>query len=184
MGIKPGKTEVRKLAAVMEQPYDTVEEAAEAALAEAWRLLEERGCWTVVGQLRYSPEGGWVDHDEAQAAKIALGWYATENMAAKAAQSLYQSGTTGEEFRTWVLPVFQGSPHEYFTVRKKEKARLDGKDDESVVGKRESALQRRIDFYARNGHANFPIDIDDDSDKCGRCGQEVPPDMQDQIQLP
>lgn len=182
--MKPGKKEAKAIAKVMDQEYESLEEAAEAVIAEAWRLYESVACWTVVGQLQYAPGGGYASKDEAQASKIALGHYRTENQADTAALSMTHSSATGEDFLTWTLPVFHGSPHEFYTNRKYEKNRIAYKADESAVAARERALKRRIDFFALHGHSEFPPDIDDETDRCVRCGQTLPEHEQNTIRLP
>lgn len=124
MAIKWGKTERKRIVAVLEQDWETVEDAAEAALQEALAILEERGRHTVVGQLRYSPPlGGYIDKDDADASKVCLGLYSSRAEAEKAATSLVYTGTTSEAWLTWVLDVEHSTPHE-LGMKRKEQHRL------------------------------------------------------------
>ena len=62
MAIKPTKTQVKRIAKLLDEgDFDDAEHAAEALLTEALAILEERGAYTVVGQLHYSPAGGRLD---------------------------------------------------------------------------------------------------------------------------
>lgn len=111
MAIKHTQTHVKKIAALLDQEWDSAEEAADALLTEALSILEERGKFTVVGQLYYSPKDGhWLDKDDARAAKVCLGLYSTQGDADKAAYSLTYTAGTGEQWLTWVLPVEHATP--------------------------------------------------------------------------
>jgi hypothetical protein len=152
-----GKRDVARLATVLEQNFSTVEEAAKAALAEAFAIYEEKARFTVVGQLYYG-EGGYIDHEDAAASKVALGRYGTERQAQSAAESLVINGRDHEEFQAWVLPVWNGSPASYFAERAEERKR------QELSGKTglEARLQRRIDFFRANpGVLVLPPEIDD-----------------------
>lgn len=119
MAIKYGKREIKKIAELLDQEWDSAEEAADALLAEALTILEARGKYTVVGQLRYSPPlGGYIDKDDADASKVCLGLFSTPADAQAAARSLVFSTTTNESFLTWVIDVDHGTPHELFVKRK------------------------------------------------------------------
>ena len=117
--IKYGKTEIKKIAALLDQEWDSAEQAADALLAEAVAIVEARGKFTVVGQLRYSRfEGGYVDHSDAAASKVCLGLYSSRAEADKAAERLVFSSTTNESFLAWVIEVDYRTPAEVFTARK------------------------------------------------------------------
>lgn len=120
MAIKYGKTEIRKIAKLLDSgDFDSAEDAAEALLAAALEILEARGKFTVVGQLRYSPKGGgYIDPEDARASKVCLGLYSTEGDADKAAYALVYNTATHEEFRTWVLPVEHKTPAQVYADRK------------------------------------------------------------------
>jgi len=156
LSLTTGKRDIARLAAVLEQDFGNVEEAAKAALAEAFAIYEEKARFTVVGQLYYSD--GFIDHADAAATKVALGRYGTEKQAQSAAESLVISTRTHEEFRAWVLPVWHGTPASYFGERAEERKR------EELRGKTglEARLQRRIDFFKANpGALILPPEVDD-----------------------
>lgn len=131
MALKPGKRDIQALARMMDQDWDSLDDAAEAVLAKAWELYEAKAKYTVVGQLYYAK--GYVDPDEARAAKVALGNYSTERQARQAAESLWYSTQTHEEFRSWVLPVHHGTPASFYADRKKarEEAEREARRDEN-----------------------------------------------------
>ncbi len=117
--IRYGKTEVKKIAALLDQNWDSAEEAADALLKEALAILEERGKWTVVGQLAYSmPLGGYVDRKDADASKVCLGMFSSKAEAERAADSLVFSPDRQETFRSWVLDVEHCTPREVYQKRK------------------------------------------------------------------
>ena len=117
--IKYGKTEVKRIAALLDQEWSSAEEAADALLTEALAILEERGKWAVVGQLRYSPPlGGYIDKDDADASKVCLGLYSSKAEAERAASSLVYSTSTSEGWLAWVLDVEHSTPHELGMKRK------------------------------------------------------------------
>ena len=157
MSLTIGKRDIARLVAVLEQDFGTVEEAAKAALAEAFAIYEDKAHFTVVGQLYYG-EGGYIDHEDAAAAKVALGRYGTEKQAQSAAESLVINGRGHEEFQAWVLPVWHGTPAAYFGERIEERKR------QELLGKTglEARLQRRQDWFKANpGALILPPEIDD-----------------------
>ena len=157
MSISAGKRDVARLATVLEQDFGTVEEAAKAAMAEAWAIYEEKARYTVVGQLYYG-EGGYIDHADAAASKVALGRYGTERQAQSAAEALIINGRGHEEFRAWVLPVWHGTPAAFFGERAEERKRQELRGKTGL----EARLQRRIDFFRANpGVLVLPPEVDD-----------------------
>lgn len=117
MSIKVGKREITRMAKVLDQDYDSVLEAASAALTEAIAIYESRAQYVVVGQIYYSD--GWIDPEDARASKVSLGMYSTPGEAQKAAESLVVGTSTHEEARAWVLPVHHGTPSSWYMARKK-----------------------------------------------------------------
>ena len=120
MAIKYGKTEIRKIAKLLDEgDFESAEDAADALLSAALEVLEARARFTVVGQLHYSPKGGgWLDKDDAAAAKVCLGFYSTEGDAQQAAESLVYSTQTHEQFLVWHLPVEHKTPAQVYKDRK------------------------------------------------------------------
>lgn len=98
------------MAEVLDGDYETVEEAARAALSAALEIIYKRGRYTVVGQVVTKDNSG---------DKIALGLYATEKQALTDALSLSFSTQTNERHLAWVLPVWNGTPFSYYQERKR-----------------------------------------------------------------
>jgi hypothetical protein len=119
VGLNIGKRDVARAVDVLEREYETAEEAAQAVLEFAFELYEEKAKWTVVGQLLRSD--GLVDPSTAEASKVSLGAFGTETQARNAASSLVVSTATGEMFRCWVLPIWQGTPAGFQKARKESK---------------------------------------------------------------
>lgn len=142
MSLNIGKRDVARMVAVLDGEYETVEDAARAALEEAFALYEGKAKFTIVGQMYYSPKGGWLSHEDAAATMVALGRYGTEKAALNDAESFVISNTTGEQFRAWVLPVHHGTPASFFAKRK---AAIKAAEEEAapvLANSMEAALQR------------------------------------------
>lgn len=146
MSLSFTKKQVGRMADVLDQDYDTVEEAAQAALDCALELIAERGKFTVVGQLRLAGPGEHVEPSDPRAEKIALGYYATEKQATEDALKLAYSTQTGEEYRAWVLPVWHGTPASYYTDRKNTRKAKEMADR----GYFEEELARRLEWVAEH----------------------------------
>lgn len=156
MSLSIGKRDVARMAKVIDGDFDTVGEAAEAVLVEAFAIYEEKARFTVVGQLYYSD--GFIDHADAAATKVALGRYGTECQAQSAAESLVINGRGHEEFRAWVLPVWHGTPASYFGERAEERKRQELRGKTGL----EARLQRRLDFFRANpGVLVLPPEVDE-----------------------
>lgn len=182
------KRHLQRLANVMDDDYESLEDAAKAVMAEAAAIYEERACWVVVGHMRWDrwryeagnipkrgEDGAWIDEDDWRQSRIALGPFATEVQAEAARKALAVSTVTGEEFSTWVFPMWHDSPHAFFTKRKDDKKKLETITDMSQRAMRERALQRRIEWWEKHGSdSQLPDDIDDERERCGCCGQLIP----------
>jgi len=131
MALTIGKRDVGVIAQLLDEEYETAEEAAEALIVAAWELYESKAKWTVVGQLYSSPLKGYIDPNGEDVSKVALGRYGTEKQALTAARQLVFGNATAETFRAWVLPVTHGSPAEYYKLRSqvKKKAEHHGSGD-------------------------------------------------------
>lgn len=132
------------MAEVLDDEYETVEEAAAAVLDAAWAIVQERAKFTVVGQIK-TPAG------QPAGDKVALGWYATQTQATNDALKLTHSSQTHESALAWVLPVVHGTPNDWYVSRKNAK-KAEAATDSSV---RERELQRRIAWVA--AHPDDPI---------------------------
>lgn len=163
MGIKYGKTEVVKMAKALEPGYAELTEGqktdlhamAEAALEAASEILTSRAKFTVVGQLHTTPHKGWESKEEAEAAKGCLGFYSTAGDAQKAADSLFYSAASQEQWRTWVLPMSHISPADFHALRKEarekavakvraEKGRLDVEAQEKRMVEEMAAFEASL----------------------------------------
>lgn len=147
--IRWGKTEVKKVIEALDREWDSAEDAADALLATALEILEARGKFTVVGQLRYSPPlGGYLDGDDADRSKVCLGLYSSRAEAKKAAESLTYSAMTHESFNVWVLDVEHDTPA---GIYKKRKAAHEKRAAEADAVKREEmeAIVRARDMEAQ-----------------------------------
>jgi hypothetical protein len=151
------------MAEVLDEDFETVDEAAAAVLDTAWEIVQQRAKFTVVGQAQGRG-------DEPAGDKVALGWYATQRQATNDALKLAYSAQTNETHLAWVLPVFHGTPNDYYVSRKnarKDVAIADG-------SARERELQRRLQWC--KDHPNDPpperwglIPFDSEVTDCERC---------------
>lgn len=170
--MKPTKKQLDSMIDVLDADHEDMKAAATAALAEAWRLYEERAGWMVIAQVRYSQEGGYVDKYDQQASLLALGPYETERLAEQAAQGLrWGSHSTGEFCTAYVVPMWHGTPAAWYSSRAKVYKELHKK--KAAWSDMEDRLQRRLQFYEIHGHSDFPVDIDDDTVHCPTCGAET-----------
>ena len=149
------KKQVARVVEVLDQDYDSIEDAAMAVLEEAQAIHQERAQWIVLGQVRYRNGEGYFDPEDERAEKVAVAWYATESQARNGAASLTASTATHEEMRVWVMPVEHGSPAELYAKRK---AKM-GEADEAKRSKFHKELQRRIDWVAENPGKELPDDM-------------------------
>lgn len=157
-----------RLAAVLDGEYETVEDAARAALEEAFAIYEAKAKFTIVGQLYYSPKGGWSSPEEAAATKVALGRYGTETAALRDAESFAISSTTHEQFRAWVLPVFHGTPASYFSGRKSALKAIEAASDGPSQADLLVASLRQAGWVTDEELA------DRASERCAECGNPLP----------
>lgn len=145
MAMKYGKAQMNRVIDVLDQDHETVEDAARAVLAEAERIFEERAKFVVVGQLSGTKERLTIPSDDPEAIKLSLGWYSTEGDARGAAESMWHSAASGDTYRTWVLPVFHGSPAELHK-RAKDKYAAD-------AAKAKDKMQERVREGVRKAEA-------------------------------
>lgn len=115
------KRDVAQLAVLLEQDFETSEEAARAVLQAAWELYEAKSKFIIAGQLYYSPQTGFLQPEDARALKVAFGPYSTETQARNAQETLLYSSSTHEEFRRWVLQLHHGTPAAWFRDRKRDR---------------------------------------------------------------
>lgn len=143
----PTKKQLEQLIEVLDADYETVDEAAKAVMAKAWDLYSARAKYVVAGQVHYTPEGGWLDHDDAAASKVVLGPYDTLGKANAAQDSLTIGRPTGEVFRTWVIERWSDTPAKWFAKRKADMEKARKREDPGSP--MEQARLERIDKVAR-----------------------------------
>lgn len=115
--MKPGKTEVKKIMAVLDQDHETLEDAARACIEACWDEYEKRAKFIIAGQVRFS--NGYLDADDVKAARVAMGPFPTRLQAEKAGQSLAYSYSTGEQAKWGAFPLWRDTPAKWYTERKK-----------------------------------------------------------------
>lgn len=120
MRLGPRQVDLKAIVKILESDdYDDAMKMADALWHAICAAVQERGKFTVVGQLRYGGPGvGYIDPADARASKVCLGLFATEGDAHRAAESLFTNAATGEEWRTWVLPVEHKPPAELYAERR------------------------------------------------------------------
>ena len=182
MSLKPGKRDIARVAARLEEPHDSAESAAQAAIEEAWEIYEAKAKYAVVGQLRYS--GEVLSPDDARAARVIVGPFGTLKQAQGAGNSLALSSATGEEARWWAVPMWHGTPAAWYAERKK--AAREAEALTSGMHPREIRLQMRERFFADNPGAStlpehlqgsgwdsldeFQVWLEEHADQCRSCG--------------
>lgn len=159
-GLNFTKANVKAMMAVLDQDHETLEDAARAALNAAYEIIQSRGKFTVVGQVR-----GSEPPEERE--KVAFPWYATMGEATSAAVQL-----AGRSVYSWVLPVFHGTPHEWATKRSRE-----WREELALLesGYREQELARRTKWFEEHPGQQPPEDwtvrvpFGNETDKCEAC---------------
>lgn len=147
MTLSAGKRDVQKIAAVLEADYETVEEAARAALAAAWELYESKAKFAVAGQVYYSK--GYLGLDDERASMVVLGPFGTLNQAQKAGDSLAYSSATGEQARWWAVPMWHGTPAAWYDTRKEARKRQ-SLVAEALENPRELRHAMQVEFWDKN----------------------------------
>lgn len=160
MALKHGKGQIQKMIDALEGEYETVEEAALAALAAAEEIFEDRAKFVVVGQLHHTKERQDIPPSDPEAIKVSLGWYSTEGDARSAAESLWQNSGTGDVFRTWVLPTFHGTPAELHAKQKEKYAEAAKKAKEKASERMKESIRKRqeeMEERARGGKGSCEV---------------------------
>lgn len=121
MSLAPTRKQVNAMAEVLGGQFDSVEEAAEAALEYAWATYEQRANYVVVGQLKYT-DGQFVRPEDIKATKVAIGPYGTPGDAKAAGEALAVPANKSETFAWWLLPIHHGSPAVWHKARQADLA--------------------------------------------------------------
>ncbi|WP_405056998.1 hypothetical protein OG474_30210 [Kribbella sp. NBC_01505] len=150
MAITFTKAHVKQMVETLDQDHEDIEAAASAALGTALEIVQARAKFTAVGQLHHPT--GHLTPGEARSNMVALGWYATEKQADDAAMSLVYSTATHETFRTWTLPIFNGTPAAYYSDRKKARAAA----EIALRGGKQAELERRVQWFKDNPETKPP----------------------------
>lgn len=185
------KKMIAELAEVLDDDYETVEDAAHAALDAAWELIKGRAKFTVVGQVQsevVKDECDNPEHKRWTGDKVALGYYATEKQAITDALKMAYSTQTHETARAWVLPIFNDTPSQWYVSRKKANKDLAVKDGNY----REAEQARRVQWF--EDHPGEPVPLDwtvevafgnqtDDCEACHGLGKVPKPEIKRRSEL-
>lgn len=119
MSIDAGKTEVKRMAALLDAEHESAEEAARAALDLAWEMYEAKAKYVVIAQIL----GAQADGDgEISLDTVVLGPYSTPGKATAAGRSIAVGTPTHEECKWMLAQRFDGSPNAWYLERKERDA--------------------------------------------------------------
>ena len=114
--LSPRKTELKKMMALLEEEFDSAEDAALAALELAYSLYEGQAKFYAVAQV-IPGSGRYVSAQESADSKVVLGPFATHGQAYKACMSLTAGTPTGESALAWPVEAWYDSPHAWYLKR-------------------------------------------------------------------
>lgn len=148
-GLTWTKKHVGSMVEALDQDYDSIEDAARAALDAALGIIEERAKFAVVGQVYKTAEHGLIDPSHEAAVRVALGFFESDTKARDAAGQLTYN-TAGDQLKTWVVPTFFGTPAMWHKERRDYYADLQAKVKEKASEKmRKSIEEHRERMEAR-----------------------------------
>ena len=142
MGLSWTKKHVATMADVLDQEHESLADAASAALDAALSIIEERGKWAIVGQVRHTAEHGDIPPEHEAAVKVCLGLFDSDTKANDAAGQLVYN-TAGDVLRTWVLPMFYGTPAAWHKERRDYFVGLESKAEEKRRAKARALMEKR-----------------------------------------
>lgn len=119
MTVKFGKTEQKDVIKVLESA-DSFEEASANILELFNDLFAKRAKFAVACQLKFN--GHYVKPLEAEENRAVLGFFPTRKQATDAGAQLAFSNMTHEEMNWYVVPVWHGSPNEFYKDRKERQS--------------------------------------------------------------
>jgi hypothetical protein len=160
VAIKYGKAQVKTMVEAIDQDHASAEDAALAALAAAEEVLEERAKFVVVGQLSGTKERPEIPPSDPEAVKVALAYFSTEGDALKAAESLWTSTASGDQYRVWVLPMFYGTPADLHAKAKEKYAAIEAKAAAKASEKMQQGIRKRREYMeerARGGKGSCAV---------------------------
>lgn len=176
LSLKFGKREIQAVAKVLDEDYDTADDAALACLNAMEKIFEDRAKFVVVGQLSSTRDLGTIPPSDPEAIKVCLGFYSTEGDAKTAANSLWHNTASGDTFRTWYLDVFHGSPADFHASRREQYAALEAKRREADakrikdwVAKREQENRDAAEAWRKNEAVQEPYPCTQRTIKEGTC---------------
>lgn len=143
MALKFGKSQREKVMDLLEADHETLEDAADAVLALVNDLVADRASFVVVGQLSATKERMEVPPSDPEAIKVALGFYSTEGDARSSSESLWHSAASGDTFRTWVLPLFHGTPADFHKQQKDKLVAAEAKRKEANSERMRKQIEKR-----------------------------------------
>jgi hypothetical protein len=141
------KKQVKAVADVLDQDHETLEDAAVAALDAALSIIEDRAKFAVVGQVRHTAEHGDIPPSHEAAVKVCLGLFESDTKANEAAGQM-TNNAAGDLLRTWVVPMFFGTPSAWHKKRRDELAAMETKADQ----KRREKFLKSIEDQERRMH--------------------------------
>lgn len=128
-GLSWTKKHIATMADALDQDYPDLDSAAKAALDAALSIIEERAKFAVVGQVYKTAEHGEIPPSHEAAVKVCLGVFESDTKANEAAGQM-TSNAAGDSLRTWVVPMFFGTPAAWHKERRDKLAALETKADE------------------------------------------------------
>lgn len=179
MGLSWTKKHVASMVETLDQDYETVDEAAKAALDCALAIIEERGKFAVVGQVRHTPEHGDIPPSHEAAVKVCLGLFESDTKANEAAGQLVYN-TAGDLLNTWVVPTYFGTAAGWHKERRDYYAELEAKADEkrrekirvSIAKRQEELNARAAEIQAMEKKADQMWPCPANRRKAGECRHE------------
>lgn len=139
-GLTWTKKHVGSMVEALDQDYDSIEDAARAALDTALNIIEERAKFAVVGQVYRTAEHGEIPPSHPAAVRMALGFFESDTKAREAAGQLTYN-TAGDQLKTWVVPTFFGTPAMWHKERRDYYADLQAKVKEKAAEKMKKSIE-------------------------------------------
>lgn len=148
--IKPRKGEVKKFMPILEQDYDSPEQASEVMIARAYELYQGQATWFLAGQV-VPGDGEFLSLAEADDSKVLIGPFGTEGQARRAGEQLSYSTQSGEAVQWGVLKAHYGSPAEW------HKARRDKYKRETLFSDDPRKIRQAMREQWMQDHAGAPL---------------------------
>lgn len=156
-GLAPTAKQVAALAAVMDQDYDSLGEAAKAVLAKAWELYADRARFVVACQVN-PPDPAGATRGDWENARVAFGPFATKAPAMAAGNSLggYLASIDPRlQSRWYVVPISPNSPAQWAKGRAADLDRKAEASDHSGGPSRERRQERITEYFRANPGSQY-----------------------------